>query len=130
MALIVPQHRAAVKTPGDPLVAQALEQHLDEVIALWERLGPEGPAFGQTIDPDPAAARRGYFTPLALMFAAGIGGSPEHRATYIDSRLNYLPKGLSGHERAALLTRSRTSSASSVSPGVDAPNESPLAAAA
>jgi hypothetical protein len=43
--------------------------------------------------------------PLALMLAAGIGGSPEHRATYIDSRLNYLPKGLSGHERAALLTR-------------------------
>jgi FkbH-like protein len=105
MALTVPQHRAAVKTPRDPHVAQALAQHLDEVIALWERLGPEGPAFGQTIDPDPTAARRGYFMPLALMLAAGIGGSQKHRATYIDSRLNYLPKGLSGHDRAELLTR-------------------------
>jgi FkbH-like protein len=39
------------------------------------------------------------------MLAAGIGGSPEHRATYIDSRLNYLPKALSGRERAELLAR-------------------------
>jgi FkbH-like protein len=90
---------------GDLRVARALEQHLDEVVALWERLGAEGPAFGQTIDPDPAAARRGYFTPLARMLAAGIGGSSRHRATYVDSRLNYLPKALSGHERAELLAR-------------------------
>jgi FkbH-like protein len=90
---------------GDLRVARALEQHLDGVVALWERLGAAGPAFGQTIDPDPAAARRGYFTPLARMLVAGIGGSARHRATYVDSRLNYLPKALSGHERAELLAR-------------------------
>jgi FkbH-like protein len=90
---------------GDLRVARALEQHLEEVVALWERLGAEGPSFGQTIDPDPAAARRGYFTPLAQMLVAGVGGSPRHRATYIDSRLNYLPKALSGRERAELLMR-------------------------
>ncbi len=37
------------------------------------------------------------------MLAAGIGGSAEHRAAYIDCRLNYLPKALSGNERAELL---------------------------
>ncbi len=105
MASTVSQDRATAEALGDPRVARALEQHLDEVVALWEQLGSEGPAFGQTIDPDPAAARRGYFVPLARMLAAGIGGSPVHRATYIDCRLNYLPKALSGHARAELLAR-------------------------
>jgi FkbH-like protein len=105
MASTEPQHRASAEQLGDARVARALELHLDDVVALWERLGAEGPAFGQTIDPDPAAARRGYFLPLARMLAAGVGGSPAHRATYIDSRLNYLPKGLSGRDRAELLAR-------------------------
>jgi FkbH-like protein len=105
MASIGLRYRASAEVLGYVRVARALEQHLDEIVALWERLGEEGPAFGQTIDPDPAAARRGYFLPLARLLAAGIGGSPEHRATYIDCRLNYLPKALSGHERAELLTR-------------------------
>ncbi len=97
--------RARGEALGDARVARALERRRDEVVALWERLGADGPSFGQTIDSDPAAARRGYFVPLARMLAAGVGGSREHRATYIDSRLNYLPKGLAGRERAALLTR-------------------------
>jgi hypothetical protein len=105
----------SIEALGDPRVALALEQHLDEVVDLWEQLGPAGPAFGQTIDPDPLAVRRGYFTPLARMLAAGIGGSPEHRATYIDSRLNYLPKALSGHERAELLARLLDQEAQAVS---------------
>ena len=88
---------------GDLVVAHAVEQHLGELVELWERLGPDGPAFGETIDVDPAAVRRGYFVPLARMLAAGIGGSTEHRATYLDCRLNYLPKALAGHERASLL---------------------------
>jgi FkbH-like protein len=100
-----PQYGASGEELGDPRVARALEGHLEEVVALWERLGAEGPSFGQTIDPDAGAARRGYFLPLARMLAAGIGGSSAHRATYIDSRLNYLPKGLSGRERAELLAR-------------------------
>ena len=108
------RYRAREGTCGDPRVAHALERHLDEVVALWERLGADGPSFGQTIDPDPAAARRGYFVPLARMLAAGIGSSREHRATYIDSRLNYLPKGLSGRERAELLARLLDSEASAV----------------
>jgi FkbH-like protein len=100
-----PQYRASGEELGDARVARALEQHLDEVVALWERLGAEGPSFGQAIDRDPVAARRGYFLPLARMLATGLGGSAAHRATYIDSRLNYLPKGLSGRERAELLAR-------------------------
>jgi FkbH-like protein len=105
MASSEPRYRASGEMLGDAHVARTLERYLEEVVALWERLGPEGPSFGQTIDPDPAAARQGYFVPLAKMLAAGVGGSPAHRATYIDSRLNYLPKALSGHERAELLTR-------------------------
>jgi FkbH-like protein len=97
--------RARGEVCGDVRVARALERQLEDVVALWERLGADGPSFGQTIDPDPAAARRGYFVPLARMLAAGVGGSRVHRATYIDSRLNYLPKGLAGRERAALLAR-------------------------
>ena len=93
------------EAPSDPRVAHALEQHRDDLVELWEQLGADGPAFGQTIDPDRLAARRGYFVPLARMLAAGVAGSPEHRATYIDSRLNYVPKALSGQERAELLTR-------------------------
>lgn len=99
------RRRASGKAPGDPLVARALEQHVDDVVTLWEQLGAEGPAFGQTIDPDPWVARRAYYVPLARMLAAGVGGSPEHRATYIDCRLNYLPKALGGQQRADLLGR-------------------------
>jgi FkbH-like protein len=84
-------------------VAGALARHFDDVAALWDRLGVQGPGFGQTIDPNPAIARQRYFVPLARMLAAGLGGSAEHRATYIDCRLNYLPKALSGNERAELL---------------------------
>jgi FkbH-like protein len=98
-----PAAEQPTQKPSDPRVARALVEHLDEIVALWERLGPEGPAFGQTIDPDPATARRRYFAPLARMLAAGTGGSQRHRATYIDCRLNYLPKALSGGERAELL---------------------------
>lgn len=103
MTLAVRQGWTSTETPGEARVAQALEHRREELVALWERLGAEGPSFGQTIDPDPEAARRGYFRPLARMLAAGVGGSPQHRATYIDCRLNYLPKALSGQERAELL---------------------------
>jgi FkbH-like protein len=100
-----PPSTAAVRAPGDRRVAEALQRHIDDVVALWERLGSEGPAFGRTIDPDPAAARRGFFTPLARMLAAAVGGSRDHRATYLDFRLYYLPKALAGRERAELLAR-------------------------
>jgi FkbH-like protein len=114
MASSEPRYRAS-RELDNLHVARTLEQRLDEVVALWEQLGSAGPSFGQTIDPDPAAARRGYFVPLARMLAAGIGGSPEHRAAYIDSRLNYLPKALSGHERAELLTRLLDAEAQAIS---------------
>jgi FkbH-like protein len=103
MRSIAPHDHAGANGTGDSVVADAVAQHHRELVELWEGLGPDGPAFGETIDVDPAAVRRGYFAPLARMLAAGIGGSPEHRATYLDCRLNYLPKGLAGHERASLL---------------------------
>ena len=97
--------RAPAPEPFDPRVAHALESNVEQLATLWERLGAGGPSFGQEIAPDPAEVRRKYFLPLAMMLAAGVGGSRAHRATYVDSRLNYLPKGLSGGERAELLER-------------------------
>jgi FkbH-like protein len=97
------KHRPAAQL-DDSRVARALEQQIEGLASLWERLEPDGPGFGQTISPDPALARQRYYLPLARMLAAGLGGSASHRATYIDCRLNYLPKALSGHQRAELLS--------------------------
>lgn len=97
--------RAEADELFDQRVARALHSNVEQIASLWERLGPDGPSFGKEIAPDPMEVRRKYFLPLAMMLADGVGGSRAHRATYIDSRLNYLPKGLSGDERAELLER-------------------------
>jgi FkbH-like protein len=97
------KHRPAAQL-SDPRVAQALERHIEELVALWERLEPNGPGFGQEVAAKPEHARSRYYQPLARMLVAGLGGSADHRATYIDCRLNYLPKALSGHQRAELMS--------------------------
>ncbi|HTD07567.1 MAG TPA: HAD-IIIC family phosphatase [Solirubrobacteraceae bacterium] len=89
----------------DQRVAEALGRRIDEIVALWERLEPNGPGFGQTVAAEQELARSRYYAPLARMLVEGLSGSAAHRATYIDCRLNYLPKALSGHQRAELLSR-------------------------
>ncbi|HET9102944.1 MAG TPA: HAD-IIIC family phosphatase [Solirubrobacteraceae bacterium] len=89
------------RSGGDDLAA-ALHAQREEVVALWERLGEAGPTFGQEIDVDQAAVRRGYLYPLSRMLECALGGSDVHRASYREARLAYLPKALPGPERAEL----------------------------
>jgi FkbH-like protein len=98
------KHRPAAQL-SDPRVADALGRHVGELVVLWERLEPNGPGFGQEVAARPEHARSRYYEPVARMLVAGLEGSAAHRATYIDCRLNYLPKALSGHQRAELLGR-------------------------
>ncbi|HWI70721.1 MAG TPA: HAD-IIIC family phosphatase [Baekduia sp.] len=85
--------------------AADLAAHRDALVALWERLGEEGPTFGREIEPDPANVRRRFLVPLALMLEGALNGSDVHRASYLEARVAYLPKALPGPERAALFTR-------------------------
>ena len=70
------------------------------IVALWEELGADGPTFGQQIDVDEEAVRRGYLRPLALMLERALGGSAVHLASYREARVAYLPKALDGEQRA------------------------------
>jgi FkbH-like protein len=85
--------------------AADLAPHRDALVALWERLGEEGPTFGREIEPDPANVRRRFLVPLARMLEGALNGSDVHRASYLEARVAYLPKALPGPERAALFTR-------------------------
>jgi FkbH-like protein len=91
---------AAALDPG-PLVAARREQ----LVALWERLGAEGPTFGREIEPDPETVRRRFLRPLAVMLQRALEGSDVHRASYLEARVAYLPKALPGPERAAMFER-------------------------
>jgi FkbH-like protein len=88
--------------------AADLAPHRDALVALWERLGEEGPTFGREIEPDPANVRRRFLVPLARMLEGALDGSAVHRASYLEARVAYLPKALPGPERAALFTRRLT----------------------
>lgn len=82
------------------VVAGAIAERIDAVIALWERLGEDGPTAGDPRVGEPEDARERFLRPLALLLVAGLQGSAVHRALYLDERLRYLPKGVAGAERA------------------------------
>jgi len=72
------------------------------ILALWEELGTEGPTFGQQIDLDEEAVRRGFLRPLSRMLERALSGSAVHVAAYLEARVAYLPKALDGEQRAQM----------------------------
>ncbi len=85
-----------------PDVAEAVGSRREAILALWEELGTEGPTFGQEIDVDQEAVRRGYLGPLSLMLERALSGSAVHVAAYREARAAYLPKALDGEQRAQM----------------------------
>jgi FkbH-like protein len=90
------------QTHAWPDVAEAVRSRQEAILALWEELGAEGPTFGQQIDVDEEAARRGYLRPLSLMLERALSGSAVHVASYLEARVAYLPKALEGAQRAQM----------------------------
>jgi FkbH-like protein len=85
-----------------PDLADVVQSGQDAIVTLWEQLGAEGPTFGQQIDVDEEAVRRGYLRPLCLMLERALGGSAVHLASYREARVAYLPKALDGEQRAQM----------------------------
>jgi FkbH-like protein len=79
----VPEHQRLVGT---------LTSRLDELIDVWQRLGPSGPTNGAVEAGTPEAARERYLHPLARAFVGALNGSKNHAALYFDERLRYVDR--------------------------------------
>jgi FkbH-like protein len=94
-------------TPSGPAasLASLLEDHTDDLIGLWWRLGASGPTCGSDQAGDEHFSRERYLRPLARLLIGALRGQDPHRAVYLDERLRYLPPGLDLAARADYLAQ-------------------------
>src|SRR5579863_1358040 len=91
--------------PATHNLADSIEGGVSRLVDLWLSLGEDGPTGNSTEAGDEDFSRTRYLTPLARLVVGALRGSTTHRAVYIDERTRYLPPGLDGAARAALLAR-------------------------
>jgi FkbH-like protein len=83
---------------GHQRLVGTLTSRLDELIDVWQRLGPSGPTNGAAEAGTAEAAREGYLHPLARAFVGALNGSRSHAALYFDERLRYVDRTVGSPE--------------------------------